>query len=321
MMPNVSSEKNGGTPSVGVLIPTYNRISNLLKTLEHLERQTWKDFEVVIVNDGSTDDTVAQVEHYRESASFPITFETQKNSGPAAARNHGIALMRPTLTILLGDDMYPVPDFIELHMRFHQSHPSLESVAVGYTRYGEEYQKVTPFMRWLNSDGVQFAYGELLAGAPASWRHFYTGNLSFRSAYLRQHVFHEGFKHYGMEDIELGYRLHHDHGLQMSFLPDAVADHVHPFTFSQVCARSVKVGENIYKLGEIWPEHRGLPEPGGAQRASLALLTSRWVWPAFAGAMDRITRIWFPGRIAHAFVEYFRGKGYHHAEEAAKASV
>ena len=71
------------TPPIGILIPTYNRISNLLKTLEHLELQTWKDFEVVIINDGSTDDTVGPTRSVSAICSvFPLTIETQTNSGP-----------------------------------------------------------------------------------------------------------------------------------------------------------------------------------------------------------------------------------------------
>ncbi len=309
------SERTSVTPAIGVLIPTYNRSHDLVRTLDHLGAQTYKDFEVVIINDGSTDDTASQIERYRNNAPFPIFFETQKNGGPAAARNRGIALMRTPITVLIGDDTYPAVDFIRLHLGFHQLHPELDSVAVGYTRYSEEHQRVTPFMRWLNSDGVQFAYGELLAGRSASWRHFYTANLSFKTAYLRDNRFDETFKHYGMEDIELGYRLHARCNLQMTFLPEAIANHVHPITFSNICDRSLKVGENIYKFGELWPEHQQPPESGGLV---IAFLTSRLMWSPVAALMDLMTRAWFPGRILHAFVTHFRAKGYRHAAETSE---
>ena len=58
-----------------------------------------------------------------------------------------------------------------------------------------------------------------------------------------------------MEDIELGYRLHRQHGLQMTFLPDAIADHVHPISFLQTCKRTVDAGENIFRMRELWPEY------------------------------------------------------------------
>ena len=314
-------EASDSTPAIAVLIPTYNRVAQLRITLDHLRAQTWMDFEVVIIDDGSTDGTVAAVEQYRQGAPFPIMLQSQRNSGPAAARNRGITLVRAPVTVLLGDDTYPVPDFVRLHLQYQREHPELESVAVGYTRYSEEHQRVTPFMRWLNSDGVQFAYGELLAGAVPSWRHFYTSNLSFKTEYLRRHPFEEGFRHYGMEDIELGYRLHKLHGLRMSFLPDAIEDHVHPFTFSQVCSRSLRVGENIYKLGQIWPEHRDLPALGRVERLGIRALTSRWMWPLVAGVMNRMTAVWFPGRLIHAFIGYYREQGYRRAEKADRAAA
>jgi hypothetical protein len=307
------------TPPIGILIPTYNRISNLLKTLEHLELQTWKEFEVIIVNDGSTDDTLTQLDRYRQTAPFSLVVETQINSGPAAARNRGIRLMRAPLTLIIGDDTYPVRDFVRIHLQHHIDFPALQNVALGYTRYSEKDQFVTAFMRWLNSDGVQFAYGPLLSGTPPDWRHFYTSNLSVKTAYLREHPFHEAFRKAAVEDLELGYRLFRQHGLQMAFLPDAIADHVHPVNFHQTCKRAVDVGENLFKMGELWPEH---PSPAlkGYTQTFLAVLTKGWVWSLIVRLVDGITWLRPPGRFLHSVVEFHRMKGYYRAAEAAKAT-
>ena len=306
-------------PAIGILIPTYNRISNLLKTLEHLELQTWKDFEVVIVNDGSTDDTVAQLDRYRQSAPFPLAVETQTNSGPATARNRGLRLIRAPLTLFIGDDTYPVRDFVRIHLQHHLDFPAAQNVALGYTRYSEQDQVVTPFMRWLNSDGVQFAYGPLLSGTPPDWHHFYTSNLSVKTAYLREHPFNEDFKKAAIEDQELGYRLHKRHGLHMVFLPDAIADHVHPISFRQTCRRAIDVGENIFTMGELWPEHRPLPAKGYKQTL-LSILTKGWVWSVVVRMVDGMT--WFrpPGRFLHSVIDFHRMIGYSRAAEAAKAT-
>src|SRR5438128_126451 len=71
-----------------VVIPTHNRLDMLLRVLDALERQVdAPEFEVVVINDGSTDDTERVL-----SARSGITFRTQKNAGPGAARNRGVSL-------------------------------------------------------------------------------------------------------------------------------------------------------------------------------------------------------------------------------------
>lgn len=73
-------------PKVSVLIPVYNGALGINRTLESLANQTYQDFEVIVVDDGSTDDTVPVVEKVYPRA----TIVKQKNAGIAAALNHGI---------------------------------------------------------------------------------------------------------------------------------------------------------------------------------------------------------------------------------------
>lgn len=70
---------------VSVIIPTYNSATTLHDTLESVFAQDYPEIEVIVVNDGSTDDTVQQVSQYADK----IIFITQKNSGQGAARNKG----------------------------------------------------------------------------------------------------------------------------------------------------------------------------------------------------------------------------------------
>lgn len=303
---------------IGILIPTYKRPIQLIKTLQHLEAQTWKNFEVVVIDDGSSDDTLGRLESYSAQAPFPIRVASQPNSGPAAARNRGIRLMRAPVTVMIGDDTYPNREFVRLHAEYHLSHPGLTQAALGYTRYSEAEQIVTPFMRWLSRDGVQFAYRELLAGGTPDWKHFYTSNLSVKTAYLRENPFHEGFKRYGMEDIELGYRLYKEHGLSMVFLPGAVAEHVHPITFAQVCSRAVDTGANTHHLAELWPEHGRMLRRRSLNRRVMAALTGRKVWPAVAWMVDRLTHVWCPPALLNRFIDFHNDLGYGEAVHAAE---
>ncbi|KAF0221833.1 MAG: hypothetical protein FD174_164 [Geobacteraceae bacterium] len=79
---------------VSVVIPAYNAASTITETLESVRAQSYRPLEVVVVNDGSKDDTVAIVERFTElvigEEGFSVRCITQSNGGPAKARNTGI---------------------------------------------------------------------------------------------------------------------------------------------------------------------------------------------------------------------------------------
>ena len=75
---------------ISVIIPMYNAGKNILHLLEGLNIQTRTDFEVIIVDDGSTDDSMDLVESNKNSYKFPLKLISQQNAGPAKARNVGV---------------------------------------------------------------------------------------------------------------------------------------------------------------------------------------------------------------------------------------
>jgi len=73
-------------PLVSIIIPTYNRANFLLKTIQSIFKQTFKDFELIVINDGSDDNTREII----DSLNYKIHYYFQKNRGVSAARNVGI---------------------------------------------------------------------------------------------------------------------------------------------------------------------------------------------------------------------------------------
>jgi glycosyltransferase involved in cell wall biosynthesis len=304
------------TYPIGVVIPTYNRVDTLLTCLERLEAQTFKNFEVIVVDDGSTDSTPHAMNEYRTRAPFSFQYLRQPNSGPARARNQAIYNLDSTTCLLLGDDILATPNLVFQHYEHHRLHCEMEVVAVGLTRWSEQGQIVTPFMRWLDRDGAQFAYGDLLGGLPPSWEHFYTSNLSLKTDQLRLHPFDERFRKAAMEDIELGYRLSMNNRLKMSFLPDAVAEHLHPTTFRQACRRMVGLGASVYLLGKIWPEHRLKPRPISASRLRFRFfLHQSWLLARLTDVADLSTQIRVPNPLMERVLALHSTLGYHEAEQ------
>ena len=89
-------------PVVSVVIPTYNRVNYVLQTLDSVFAQTFTDFEIIVVNDGSSDDTAARLRPLAETGR--IRYLEQPNAGHAAARNRGLAEVRGEFVAFLDDD-------------------------------------------------------------------------------------------------------------------------------------------------------------------------------------------------------------------------
>ena len=119
---------NEGGPRVSVIIPAYNAAALLRHTLESVLGQSWRDLEVVLVDDGSTDET-AQV---AESFGGPVRVLRQRNQGPSVARNHGVEAARGSFIAFLDADDLWLPDKLGLQMELFQERPELGLV---YTNY------------------------------------------------------------------------------------------------------------------------------------------------------------------------------------------
>jgi len=83
---------NNNRPAVSVIVPTYNRAHLLGRAIESVLNQTYKDFELIVVDDGSTDDTEKVVGNFKDERIRYISLE--KNMGAGVARNRGIEASR-----------------------------------------------------------------------------------------------------------------------------------------------------------------------------------------------------------------------------------
>ena len=84
-----------------ICIPTYNRKYILSRALKSLENQTFKDFEVIVVDDGSTDDTAAFMDKYIESTKMNVRYFYKNNGGKHTALNLGIKNAKGMFFVIL----------------------------------------------------------------------------------------------------------------------------------------------------------------------------------------------------------------------------
>lgn len=243
-------------PYLSVVIPTYNRIEILEKVLRSLAVQVYAPtFEVVVVNDGSSDDTAARVDALRASGAitYSFTFETQENAGPGKARNRGVALARGRYVVFIGDDTVPEGAFLQEHARIHQQHGDDPHVAcLGYTGWPAE-QKTTSFMHYINDYGLQFGYKLIHAGDIVPFNFFYTSNISLARELMTRYPFDTSFPAAAWEDIELAYRLD-KLGLKIHYNAQAVTRHHHTMTIDSFARRQYTVGKSGAIFYEKHPE-------------------------------------------------------------------
>ncbi|MGI4758812.1 MAG: glycosyltransferase family 2 protein [Janthinobacterium lividum] len=235
-----------------VIVCTFNRKQILQLCLSALETQTYRDFEVVVVDDGSTDATMTMLAEYQQTSALTIRFFSQNNSGPARARNLALEHTHTPFALLLGDDIISTPKLVETHLHFHLMNPDEGEFALGYTRWDTEHQSISPFMKWYEKH--QFDYERLGSGLQPTWQHAYTSNLSFKVQLLVRNPFNECFRTAAWEDSELAYRLWRQNEFRLTFLRDASATHIHPTTFQQAWKRMETLGRAERLVHTLHPE-------------------------------------------------------------------
>ncbi len=192
---------------------TYNRARLLERVLDACFEQTVPSdaYEVVLVNDGSVDDTPSVIERARARAPVSFTVVNQANGGLAKGRNAGIARAAGERIIFIDDDVLVTPNFVEEHLRTHDAHP--KAIVRGAAINVESFDDLPLPLYTLKNYSGNF---------------FWTTNVSVPLASIRAiGGFNETFAEYGWEDIDVGLRLRFG-GVRAAFNKRAIAYHYKP---------------------------------------------------------------------------------------------
>ena len=112
--------------SVSIILPTFNRASFLEDAFESISSQTFSDFEVIVVDDGSTDNTVEIISKLQSNSQYPIKLITQINMGPAIARNTGIKVAKGKFIAFFDSDDTWEDDHLNLAISAFKKDSSLD---------------------------------------------------------------------------------------------------------------------------------------------------------------------------------------------------
>lgn len=138
-------------PLVSVIIPAYNAAPYIKETLDSVSAQTYKNFEVIVVNDGSPDTPLLEevLAPYRPR----IIYLQQENRGLAGARNTGLRAASGDLIALLDADDIWLPDYLQEQVTFLQQHPEFDLVYCNSLFFGNSIYTGKTYMEVCPSEG------------------------------------------------------------------------------------------------------------------------------------------------------------------------
>ena len=168
--------------SITIITPTYNRVDLLPRLYESLLKQTDQDFEWLVIDDGSTDNTEQLMQQYCQENSIRISYERQENAGKHTALNRGIARIRSELTFIVDSDDYLPQDAVDIILSCHRKYKNTEGLC-GYsflrchqdgrvnTAYFPEDEKISTYLETringnIGGDKAEVFYTEILKQYP-----------------------------------------------------------------------------------------------------------------------------------------------------------
>ena len=215
-------------PKVSVIIPTWNSAKVIDQCLDNLSLQTMQDFEVIIIDNGSTDDDVMDLQKKWPTIDFHIK-KLERNIGFASACNLGVHLATGDWLAMLNSDAFPHPDWLEELLGAAQRHPEFSFFASRQLR--------------ANAPHLLDGAGDVLHISGLAWRRYAgfpadrfglepvevfsacaAASLYSRQAFMQVGGFDEDFFSYH-EDVDLSFRLRLQ-GFRCLYVPDAVVHHV-----------------------------------------------------------------------------------------------
>lgn len=156
------------SPVFTIFTPTYNRAHTLHRVFESLQQQTFRDFEWLVVDDGSTDGTSQLIQQWKALADFPIRYVQQPNYGKHIAFNRGVGKANGIYFLPIDSDDAFLPDALEKMLNWWNKIPTLQR---------DRYAGIVTLCQYENGE----ICGELFAESPLD-----TNALDLRYIYKKR---------------------------------------------------------------------------------------------------------------------------------------
>lgn len=223
------------TPQVSIIIPTYNRANNLVYVLNALTTQSYSQFEVIIADDGSTDNTKDVVESFRDRLNIRYAY-CGENKGFRAARtrNIGLSKARGKIIVFLDSDVVVPSNYIEEHIKAHNQYGNIVVNTFVYRmkEYNTDDLGLSPkeFIAKHKEnleDDIKYKFNVFDREPIEEGYYLDSNSLSIKADHIIKEGFDSSFTGWGHEDTELGYRFINK-GFKFLFLKDGIESyHIH----------------------------------------------------------------------------------------------
>jgi glycosyltransferase involved in cell wall biosynthesis/peptidoglycan/xylan/chitin deacetylase (PgdA/CDA1 family) len=255
-------------PRFSIIIPTFQRRDMVTRTVRALSAQVERDFEVIVVDDGSTDGTADALE--ATTAEFPLKVIRQSNRGAGHARNAGAAAATGEILLFLDDDMQADPRMLQEHRRSHAAGASLVLGDLPLHPASPQNLLSRGVGTWARSRARRLATAEeipvadLLTGQMSIARQVFNCLGGFDDSLTREGLF-------GGEDVDFGYRVRQA-GHRIVFNPAAISHQVYDVDPARFLQRTYEAGRAEQELAFKHPERAGDMDDGlrfNSQRSRL----------------------------------------------------
>ena len=174
-------------PFFSIVIPLYNKANFILATLKSVSDQTFENYEIIVINDGSTDESLSKI----EALKLPkLSIHNQENKGLSAARNRGVTLARGQYVALLDADDIWKPTYLKSMFKLIENYPNHHIFGCTYkeSRNGRLMDIRTSFEAQLNQES--YVLDDFFS---ANYKQFIVdqSSLIFDRNFIKTHTFNE----------------------------------------------------------------------------------------------------------------------------------
>jgi glycosyltransferase involved in cell wall biosynthesis len=225
-------------PKVSIIVPVYNCENTIEKCLLSLINQTYENKEIIVVDDGSTDNTSIILQRMTEKYNIRV-IRLPKNSGAGAARNEGIKHATGDIIFVAEADAYYANNYIELCVK-HLEDPRVGTVIGALHAWPDD----SIWYKWWEAERqiILHNYKPL-------------GGWFFRKRDLEKIGYYREDLKIG-EDRELSLRLKKKLGLEFAYEPRALWYHRYPYSLKVILRKAFWGGFNVVKFNKIIGIHR-----------------------------------------------------------------
>lgn len=250
--------------NISIIIPTYNGAHKITHILDALSQQTYQDFEIIIVVDGSTDNTKEVLTKIKQSFDN-LTIIYQPNGGRSVSRNRGVAAAQGDYLLFFDDDMRPTPPAVAQHLAHVEKHPNSILVGTQIEEWDVLKNDIQHYKGYLSRKWESEAFNPQTEGKQDPKQPFLTAAHTSMPKAIFEKLGGFDERLTDSEDFDLAVKASLA-GIPIYFRPDIIAWHDDFITCQSYIKRQREYKNAHVKLRQIAPErYKNFPQHAPAK--------------------------------------------------------